>query len=358
MVCLKSLSMTVLFLLMLSLSPCLFPQISGHQDWQKLPRGCASCHVGHGLPGTAMLPTSEEEFCYQCHGDFNEFETAVRKNLLPANLKMKNLRGVFRKPYRHPVELKTLSSVNTADYISRKNDIYAFTRSECLDCHRGHGVTRFDHAPGTSPRRSPKNEREFEYQLCYQCHTRIIQSSLAKKDIKGWFDPTNPSYHPIEAAGKNSEVPSLKAPYSVAGVINCTDCHNSDDPDGPQGPHGSMYEYLLERRCNLNDNIPESGSQYALCYKCHDRDSILNDESFPYHQRHIVQARTSCFTCHHSHGSQRNSHLIKFNESTDPFIIQPSSSGRLEFFDSGRFSGECFLRCHGVDHNPGVYSRR
>lgn len=353
---LQSIFISVLTLVLFS--GILLSQISGHQDWQKLPRGCASCHVGHGKSGTAMLPAAEEEFCYQCHGDFNEFERAVRNEQLLANVKMKNMRKIFRKPHRHPVELKTPRYKDTADYGSRKNSIYTFTRAECLDCHRGHGVTRFEYTPGTSPKQSPKNDREFEYQLCYQCHSRIVQSSLATKDIRGWFDTTNPSYHPIEAAGKNSNVPSLKSPYSVAGMINCTDCHNSDDPDGPQGPHGSIYEYILELNYNLNDNTPENKRQYSLCYKCHDRDSILNNESFPYHRQHIVESRTSCFTCHHSHGSQRNTHLIKFNENTDPFVIQPSSSGQLEFFDRGRFNGECFLSCHNVDHNPRSYFRR
>ncbi|MFQ6618490.1 MAG: cytochrome c3 family protein [Fidelibacterota bacterium] len=47
-------------------------QISSHLDWSKLPRRCSSCHVGHGVPGTVMLPAAEEKFCFQCHGDFIE----------------------------------------------------------------------------------------------------------------------------------------------------------------------------------------------------------------------------------------------------------------------------------------------
>ncbi len=332
-----------------------FPQIIGHQDWQKLPRRCQSCHVGHGIPGTTMLPLAEEDFCFQCHGDASELDKAIRNNLILSNVKMKNMRRVFRKPHHHPVELKTHQS---QEYLSGKDNIYAFTRAECLDCHRGHGVTKFEYSAGISSKRSTKDEKEFEYQLCYKCHATIIQSSLAKRNIKDWFATSNPSYHPLEAAGKNSDVPSLKKPYSAAGVINCTDCHNNDEPAGPRGPHGSEYEYLLERNYSLKDNLPESKQQYELCYKCHDRDSILRDESFPLHSRHIVLVKTSCFTCHHSHGSQRSTHLIKFNEDTDPFVIQSSSSGRLDFFDNGKFSGECYLTCHGINHNPKQYDRR
>ncbi|MFQ6618489.1 MAG: cytochrome c3 family protein [Fidelibacterota bacterium] len=265
---------------------------------------------------------------------------------------MKNIRKEFQKKSHHPVELVAERSHY---YSFRNSQVFNTARAECLDCHRGHGVSQTAHSPGTSPKRSPKNEKEYEYQLCYKCHAKINPFSFAQKDIKIWFETINPSYPPVEASGKNSDVPSLKQPYSISSIINCTDCHNNNDPDGPRGPHGSDYEYLLERNYNQNDFIPESPQQYELCYKCHQRESILNDESFPYHRLHIVNVRTSCFTCHSSHGSQIKSHLIKFNGEIDPFRIEASSSGRLEFFDSGRFSGQCFLRCHGVDHNPKSY---
>ncbi len=330
----------------------IYPQISSHQDWNKLPKQCASCHIGHGIPGTAMLPGKEEKFCFQCHGDFLEVENAVRSGRILMATNVKNIRREFQKLHRHPVEL--VSDRSQYEF-NQTEGMFNTSQAECLDCHRGHGVSQVTSSVGTLAKRSTKNENEFEYQLCYRCHSTVNQLSLAQKNIKVWFEAINPSYHPVEATGKNSDVPSLTRPYSIASIINCTDCHNINDLDGPRGPHSSDYEYLSERNYNLGDYISESSQQYEMCYKCHERDSILRDDSFPFHSLHVIDVRTSCFTCHNSHGSQINSHLIRFNEDVDPFRIQASSSGRLEFFDKGRFSGDCFLKCHNVDHNPKSY---
>lgn len=317
---------------------------------------CASCHVGHGVPGSAMLPRAEEDFCYQCHGDFLEIDEMLRSNRVSPTVRTKNMRQEFQKPHRHPVELASdvAPSLPAAGRTGRR--LPNPSRSECLDCHRGHGVSRPEVAPGV-PKMSTLEEGQFEYELCYECHSGISQFSLARRDIRTWFDTKNPSFHPVEASGKNSDVPSLKEPYSILSQVNCTDCHNNDNPEGLRGPHGSSHVSLLERRYNTDDLVSEGPEEYALCYKCHERTNILADESFPQHERHVVIERTSCFTCHNSHGSELSTHLIRFQEDIDPLRVQPSSSGRLEFVDLGRFSGECYLTCHGADHNPKSYLR-
>ena len=344
---------SLLAVLLASGAGSLLSQISSHRDWQKLPRMCASCHVGHGVAGSAMLPRAEEDFCYQCHGDFQEIDALLRSNRLSPTVRTGNIRLEFQKPSRHPVELASeIAQSRSAGGRRLLNP----SRSECLDCHRGHGVSRPKVSPGV-PKMSTLEEGRFEYELCYECHSSISHFSVARRDIKSWFDTKNPSFHPLESAGKNSDVPSLKEPYSILSQVNCTDCHNSDNQDGPRGPHGSAHASLLEKRYDTNDHVSEGPEEYALCYKCHDRESILADESFPQHQSHIVIERTSCFTCHSSHGSELSPHLMRFQEDIDPLRIQPSSSGRLEFVERGRFSGECFLTCHGADHNPKSYQR-
>jgi predicted CXXCH cytochrome family protein len=331
-----------------------FAQVSSHRDWQKLPGRCGSCHRGHGISGTSMLPLAEEDFCYQCHGDFLEQDRAIREGRMSAVAKAQNMRNEFLKPFRHPVELKNSPQ---RGFFPDNAKIYNPAQSECLDCHRGHGVSGTAFTPGAFHKRSTKREDEMEYKLCYRCHSDINQLSPAERSIRAWFDTANPSFHPVETLGKNPDMPSLKPPYTISSVINCTDCHNNSDPNGPRGPHGSDFRYLLERGYNSMDYVPEGESQYALCYKCHDRRSILANESFPLHELHVVYAQTSCFTCHASHGSQINRHLIKVNEGIDLHRVQPSRSGRLEFLDTGRFAGECFLNCHGVDHDPKRYRK-
>ena len=96
---------------------------------------------------------------------------------------------------------------------------------------------------------------------------------------------------------------------------------------------------------------PASPSTYALCYKCHERASILGDQSFPLHALHVRDAQTACTTCHDSHGSAQNSHLINFNRD----YVTPNSEGRLGFEDQGSMRGQCNLSCHGKDHIDAKY---
>jgi hypothetical protein len=62
--------------------------------------------------------------------------------------------------------------------------------------------------------------------------------------------------------------------------MNCQDCHNNPDArqfggGGPNGPHGSRYEFLLADRYETADFTAESQQAYALCYRCHDRNTAI-----------------------------------------------------------------------------------
>jgi hypothetical protein len=203
----------------------------------------------------------------------------------------------------------------------------------------------------------------FLYEICFKCHgdsnnnvisTLPITRQLNSLNLRLLFDPANPSFHPVETQGKNPDVPSLLPPYTVASIIKCTDCHGNSDQLGPAGPHGSDYQYLLTKRYITDDNTPESPSSYELCYQCHSRSSLLTTDVSFEHRLHVVDQQAPCSTCHAPHGisatqgnALNNSHLINFDLS----IVAPNDSNRLEFIDGGRFTGQCFLRCHGVVHN-------
>ncbi|GAG90125.1 unnamed protein product [marine sediment metagenome] len=142
--------------------------------------------------------------------------------------------------------------------------------------------------------------------------------------------------------------------------MDCVDCHNSNEAasGGANGPHGSSFEPILAMNYVTTDNTPESPSAYALCYNCHSRDSILNDESFTEHDKHIRDEDTPCSVCHDAHGvsavqgnPRNNTHLINF----DATIVQPNSQGILSFDDQGRYRGSCDLLCHGKDHQSEAY---
>jgi len=111
----------------------------------------------------------------------------------------------------------------------------------------------------------------------------------------------------------------------------------------------------------VRDDTRESESEYAMCYKCHLRSSILSNQSFKLHRKHIEGERSPCSACHDPHGvsvgqggGSDHTHLINF----DTRIVRPEpSTGRMEFKDLGRFRGSCTLLCHGEKHRDEDYHR-
>ncbi len=324
--------------------------------------GCENCHQNHtaARPARLLKHVFEEETCLVCHNG-NVADTDIASELT--------------KQYGHFVQ----------DYSGIHDTSEDFSQGgvrphvECEDCHNPHttnsnpslgpprvagansGISGKD-AAGQQVRRA-----RTLYAVCYKCHAEYRVTppfSTARQidqfDTRLEFNLANPSFHPVESRGVNLEVPSLLSPYTVNSLIYCTDCHNNDDPLGPKGPHGSSFEYLLERNYITLDFTDENPSTYALCYKCHSRQSILGNQSFPKHQEHIQDEKTPCSACHDPHGISNtqgnpvnNSHLINF----DLNIVSPDSRGKLQYVDRGRFAGHCFLNCHGKEHSPERYSR-
>jgi hypothetical protein len=209
-----------------------------------------------------------------------------------------------------------------------------------------------------------------EYQICFRCHADSTNKpaprttrQIVQNNTRLEFATTNPSHHAVAGPGRNTNVPSLTAPWTTASTVKCGDCHNNNAGPGaggvgPKGAHGSTYPTLLERQYLKADRTPESAAAYALCYKCHSRTSILGDTSFKEHSKHIVGERTPCNACHDPHGisstqgnATNNSKLINF----DTTINKPSSSGQLKFVSNGTNKGSCYLTCHGKNHNPLSY---
>ena len=215
-------------------------------------------------------------------------------------------------------------------------------------------------------------EASSSYEICYKCHAdyRMVNTSEILRQIPEFntrleFDLSNPSYHPVEGPGRSDFVPSLISPLTTNSQIYCSDCHSSNDSPaaggaGSKGPHGSIYEPLLERNYSTGDRTPESNFSYSLCYKCHERSSILSDESFPVHRKHVVDEKTPCSACHDAHGidsgsgnSFNNSNLINF----DMTIVSSNLSGEGPVFeDSGHRAGSCSLSCHNKEHEPCSYN--
>lgn len=324
--------------------------------------GCANCHAPHTAgDGRSLLNFSlEEDNCFACHNG-NVAETDIRSE--------------FNKISRHPVALTTAVHRSDEPIELAPSDRHV----ECVDCHDPHsspgktGNGGFFVAigiPGIDVNGVAKTDITAEYELCFRCHgdgpgRRAMPTARLhdQSNVRMQFDSGNPSFHPVVAPGNNPDVPSLIAPLAENSTIGCTDCHSSDADSksggaGPNGPHGSIFRSLLNRNYQTRDRTPESPSAYALCYSCHDRTSILNDESFPEHRLHVSDNDAPCSACHDPHGisftqgsPDANSHLINFDTS----IVFPSANNELRFEDRGSQSGACFLACHNNNHDGTSY---
>ncbi len=326
---------------------------------------CENCHSSHSASSFEQLLTffPEEETCLSCH---------------KGTVADDNIGAEILKPYRHPVDSFVGTHDPTEDSLNMSRHV------ECQDCHNPHAATT---EPATAPNVSGALravegtalngttviDTSFEYEICLRCHGNgadvpypEIQRQIAEPSEGRRFDPSNPSYHPVAGQGQNPDVPGLISPLTESSIIYCTDCHaNNDGPgaggQGPSGPHGSIWRFLLEREYRTADFTSESYQAYALCYKCHDRTTLLggNQTNFKDHRKHIKGEDTPCSACHDPHGisstqgnSTNNSHLINF----DIGIVQPDpDTGRLEFIDLGSGRGECYLDCHGKKHSPEEY---
>ncbi len=330
-------------------------------DWTTVAaNGCDNCHTSHraGYPETLLRFSSEEDNCLVCHD---------------GSLAEKNIVADLRKTYRHAVDLSTGIHDPEEQLESMPRHV------ECHDCHNPHAAAAWvasapdvrgplNGAAGVSITGAPVEAARFEYEVCLRCHGDspgqplpfIVRQHL-ERNIRLKIDPAGPSYHPIADVGQNPRVPSLVTPWNPSSLIYCSDCHASDvgpAVGGAAGPHGSVWPFLLEREYAIEDGTPESENAYDLCYKCHDRNSILGDRSFPEHRLHIVDEMTPCSTCHDPHGisqAQANemnaSHLINFNV----VVVTPDSNGILRFEDRGEDHGSCNLTCHGAVHEPEEY---
>ncbi len=250
----------------------------------------------------------------------------------------------------------------------------------CEDCHNAHAATSRTALPplvagpmtgvrGVGSGGVPVLEATFEFQVCSKCHgfrepaTPGITRVEATRIVSTKIDPSNQSFHPITAPGRNSTIAGLLPGWTATSIISCTECHNNNDwqtPTGiaPRGPHASRYAPILQRYYQTTDNTPESQANYDMCYKCHDRNVLLRDQlgTFP-HKLHVVDKQAPCAACHDAHGSRQNAHLINFMtlDINGQTVVAPSSTGQLQYASTGPNQGTCYLTCHGRDHNPLSY---
>jgi len=330
------------------------PNVFTNPEWNTVAAyGCQSCHALHSAGGKARLLyfSTEESNCNHCHN---------------GTVASKNISAEFNKLSIHPV-----TSFNGMHDPAEPVLVGSSRHVECADCHNPHEANdqnvgdvpgSLQGVKGVKAIGTETNLISHEYELCFRCHAdtaggaTYVDRQYPEKNTRREFDPANASFHPVETKGKNDFVPSLISPSTINSMITCSSCHNNNSGPGnsgtgPKGPHGSTYRPLLERQLLLGDNQSESYNAYAMCYKCHSQSSILSDQSFPWHRRHVQELGTSCMVCHDPHGVKDVEHLINF----DVNVVSPDALGRFRYEDLGGNTGQCYLSCHGVEHDPYSY---
>jgi predicted CXXCH cytochrome family protein len=326
---------------------------------------CRSCHRPHNAAGNQrlMIYENEEDNCLDCH------DGLVAATNIVAEIDKFSVHDPRRSQGAHdPIE----------DFTRDRAHV------ECSDCHNPHATTpvvpadqyvplgpTMQFVRGVTIGGGTVESATHEYQICFRCHgdtavttTRQVQRQSQVNNMRLRFSQGNPSFHPVVVPVASRDTVSLAPNLPSGSMIRCTDCHNNDNGpraggSGPDGPHGSSYPFLLERNYAVLDDNPESEFEYAMCYKCHQRTTVLSPQSFPLHRLHVVDERTPCSACHDPHGvsltqgfGSDHTHLINF----DLRIVSPeATTQQINFDDRGRFAGSCTLLCHGFAHVNSSY---
>ena len=323
--------------------------------------GCLNCHRSHaaGHSERLLAQVAEPANCTVCHS---------------GSVASKNIEAEFLKPLRHPIE------IDQWVHAPKENPLAMPRHIACTDCHNAHaanaapaappGVSgRLAGVPGVTISGTPVAEASFEHEVCSKCHglreptTPGIARQSGTRNIRVKINPVNISYHPVAAIGTNAATLGLEPGYSSSSIISCTSCHTNDDwtPNGtnPAGPHGSRYEPILGWPYATVYPTPESPQSYALCYQCHNRGFLITDQAGTFHHAsHVSTQQAPCAACHDAHGSPKNAHLIDFmlRDRTGNALVTPSSvQRRLEYISLGPGRGQCYLQCHGSNHEPKSY---
>ncbi len=346
---------------------------------------CVNCHTAHGYrDGTGLIPSQvfsrEEKLCIVCHDGS------------PA---AKNVKVDLVKTYRHPVGTTTGKHDEAENGTPAK---YGSTptnnrHAECVDCHNPH-LAKADAVPPTAPTasnrllgmgrvavtngaagtvpqytyRGPADpSAASEYEICFKCHSSwtalpaTTPSGGTPKDKAVQFNSNNPSYHPVEAAGKNTNIRSgaFVSPWTPTSTMYCTDCHTSDTTS-VRGPHGSTYNYILKKAYTAS-SASRTMSSLEICFDCHNYDTYANNSASNTvkgysrfnpptfsqgHTYHVQQRQRPCFACHESHASTTKPHLIVTGRSPGITIYTETTNG-----------GSCTPTCHGNESYTINYAR-
>jgi hypothetical protein len=182
----------------------------------------------------------------------------------------------------------------------------------CIDCHTTHSIT---HA-GTS---------QFTMDViseCGACHDRP-----SMRTDRSFYETYRKSYH-----GQVTALGSMRA-------ARCSDCH------------GSSHNALLRKKCPGSLYAPFELTNYALCFECHDPQSVLVEKTdvatdfrngeVNLHFVHVNRKKKgrTCKTCHELHGAQQPKQIATNVEFTRQWVMPLG-------FSKTEDGGSCAPQCH------------
>lgn len=345
------------------------PAVAEMSSNGKSQRGsCINCHRAHGFPNTSspnsvyssLLMENEQNLCITCH-DGNPVTPDIRTD--------------FYKTYRHPVTSYT-GRHSQAEYTDPSRYGTANRHSECVDCHNPH-FTEKDTTPPAKPYVSGKlkgvarvsvvnvstNMINYvfrppwdttpikEYEICFTCHSGFTTQPTGQSNHAQKFNTYNASYHPVEAAGKNTNINQNAFVNGWKGdsLMYCSDCHQADNSE-VKAPHGSQYRYILKKPYTASSSS-RTMSNNEICFDCHNYNTYANDQASntvkaysrfnpPAYNRghtyHVGNRRYPCYACHDTHGS-----------ANQKFLLVTGRNPGLNSYTMTANGGTCAPTCHG-----------
>jgi predicted CXXCH cytochrome family protein len=315
---------------------------------------CVNCHDPHGAKdGKGIVPALMRKRgvaqCLACHrGDPGP-----------------DVAGPFAKAYRHPLVADPPTTALSSAIGGAGDPVAAPGEATCAACHNPHVAGQDTMRPmvagalrslaGVARVRPAGNavgaNRTFalaaaseagmvrEYEICFKCHSAATRRPARGADLAALLNPANPSFHPVEAQGKNRAVDrrSFTQGWSPDRQVTCSDCHGSDD-EAQRGPHGSANAHILRKRqpSGLGD---QQVLETDLCFECHAWKTYGESKAAAAYSRWAGHGSHSakgiaCWTCHDAHGSTLLPGLL---------VLRP---GGLAIFAQEVGGGTCTTTCH------------
>lgn len=251
---------------------------------------CGACHEPHAAPHPRLLAQSGREMCLRCH-----VTTGIEIDTM--HVAHDPARGdclVCHDPHAtdqqamltdEPVALCTSCHTDIAEAVNSASTQHAAVTSDrsCLNCHSPHATdyTKLLHDEPMA--------------LCFECHDKPIEMPDGRK-----------------LQNMKKIIESGKSLHGPVAEHDCTACHEI---------HGGGHTRLLTAEYPSDLYYPFKDSAYALCFSCHDKQSILVERTdtltgfrngdLNLHYVHVNRndKGRSCSICHDSHAASREHHI-------------------------------------------------